>query len=656
MSDDASSAQRYRTLFDKLDEAVCFIERLPTRQDGRRDYRYLEMNEAMQRMFGIADLAGQSIRDNFPNEVESWYDDYDGVLETGRPVRFQRRSDPQAMVIDMLVSRVDDGAGRRLMVVMRNVTAVHDADVALRRSQDALKALNDGLEKRVEERTAERDRMWNTSPDLMAEALLDGTYQRANPAWKVLLGYEASEVIGRTAVDFTHPDDLGLMFGALATAQADTLPSVELRFRHKDGSYRWIQWVAAPSYGLIFAIGRDVDAAREAEAQLRRTRDQLHQAQKMEAVGQLTGGLAHDFNNLLAGIAGALDLTRRRLEQHRLDDVPKYIGVAEDATRRASALTHRLLAFSRRQTLDPRPTDVHALVEGMTELIRRTVGPNITVVTATTPGLWSVLVDPSQLESALLNLCINARDAMPDGGVIRVEASNSPLGKVPASAQDGPAGECVAISVVDTGTGMTPDVLANAFDPFFTTKPLGQGTGLGLSMIYGFAKQSGGQVEIRSNVGEGTTVSLYLPRHHSRSVEVPPGREPQVPRTQANETVLVVDDEPSVRLFIADLLRENGYSVIQAADRPSGASLGPAYRSPHQRCRAAGRPERPPDGGGRLRDPPRPEGSPHHGLCGGFGDRGSPARPQYACADEALPGRSAVCQAAGAPRSLTGRA
>ncbi len=438
-------------------------------------------------------------------------------------------------------------------------------------SSAALRDLNKSLEQRVEERTAERDRMWTISPDLMVEARLDGTYQRANPAWQAILGYDPSEVVGRTAAEFAHPDDMARMFEALATVQAERLPSVDLRFRHKDGSYRWIQWVAAPSSGLIFAIGRDIQAAKEAEALLRRTEDQLQQAQKMEAVGQLTGGLAHDFNNLLAGITGSLELIGRRLSQDRLQDVPKYIDAAQDAARRAAALTHRLLAFSRRQTLDPRPTDVNALVDGMAELIRRSVGPENALDIVAEPDLWTVLVDPSQLESALLNLCINSRDAMPGGGRIRIETSNKSLDRKTAAAHEVPAGDYIILDVTDTGTGMTSDVLAHAFDPFFTTKPLGQGTGLGLSMIYGFAKQSGGQVRLKSQVGAGTSVCLYLPRLLSGIPEKPVDiHAARSPRKRADETVLVVDDEPSVRMLVADMLEELGYTVLQAFDSLSG--------------------------------------------------------------------------------------
>ncbi len=301
----------------------------------------------------------------------------------------------------------------------------------------------------------------------------------------------------------------------------------------------------------------------------------LRQSQKMEAVGQLTGGLAHDFNNLLTGVTGSLELLQTRISQGRINDLDRYLIAAQGAARRAAALTHRLLAFSRRQTLDPKPTDANRLVGGMEELVRRTVGPEITVETVTAGSLWSTLVDPGQLENALLNLCINARDAMPDGGKITIETGNRWFDVRTARNQDLDPGQYVSLSVSDTGSGMTPDVIAKAFDPFFTTKPIGQGTGLGLSMIYGFAKQSGGQVRIHSEVGHGTTVSLYLPRHQGEAAEhgeLTPGTI-AAPRAGQSETVLVIDDEPTIRMLATEVLEDLGYTAIEAADGAAGLKI-----------------------------------------------------------------------------------
>ncbi|GJE71282.1 Blue-light-activated protein [Methylorubrum podarium] len=263
-----------------------------------------------------------------------------------------------------------------------------------------------------------------------------------------------------------------------------------------------------------------------------------------------------------------------RIAQGRLKDVDRYMGAAQGAAKRAAALTHRLLAFSRRQTLDPRPTDVNRLVKGMEDLIRRTVGPTITIEVVGAAGLWPSLVDPPQLENALLNLCINARDAMPEGGRITIETANKRLDAAAARQHDMPPGPYLSLCVTDTGTGMTPDVRAKAFDPFFTTKPTGQGTGLGLSMIYGFAKQTGGQVRIYSEPGEGTTVCLYLPRFHGEAEEPDPlGSLVDAPRAEQGETVLVVDDEPTVRMLVTEVLEDLGYTAIEAADAAAGLKV-----------------------------------------------------------------------------------
>jgi PAS domain S-box-containing protein len=444
-----------------------------------------------------------------------------------------------------------------------------------KRTEARLRELNDTLERRVADRTRERDRLWATSHDLLGVADETGVWISINPAWTDALGWHAEEILGRTSEWLEHPEDRHRTREELAQlVRAGRSTNFENRLRTRDGAYRYLSWAAVPAEGLLYCSARDVTEQKAAADRLARTEDALRQSQKMEAVGQLTGGLAHDFNNLLTGISGSLELLASRVAQGRLKDIERYINAAQGAARRAASLTHRLLAFSRRQTLDPRPTDANRLIAGMEELVRRTAGPSIAVEVVESAGLWTILVDPPQLENALLNLCINARDAMPKGGRLCIETANTFLDERAAQERDLPPGQYVALSVTDTGTGMVPEVKARAFDPFFTTKPIGQGTGLGLSMIYGFVRQSGGQVRAYTEPGQGTTMCLYLPRHHGKAEqqeELPPLFEASPPLL--GETVLVVDDEPTVRMLVAEVLEDLGYMTLEATDAAGGLKV-----------------------------------------------------------------------------------
>lgn len=424
-------------------------------------------------------------------------------------------------------------------------------------------------------RTLERDTAWAASLDLLAVVMLDGTFTAVNRAWTKLLGWREDELIGRPFSAWTHPDDLEQTTRVFEGIVAQPLSEpYEYRLRHKDGSYRWFAWTASMERGLIYGNGRDTTVSREQIEALRLAEDALRQSQKMEAVGQLTGGLAHDFNNLLTGISGSLEFMQNRMAQGRMTEVDRHMVAAQGAVRRAAALTHRLLAFSRRQTLDPKPTNANRLVMEMEELIRRTVGPAVHVEVVGAGGLWSTLVDPNQLENSLLNLCINARDAMPDGGRLTIETANKWLDEHGARQRDLSPGQYVSVCVTDTGTGMAPDVVLKAFDPFFTTKPLGQGTGLGLSMVYGFARQSGGAVRVYSELGQGTTMCLYLPRYDG-DAETDEQAAAHAALSQAGEgkVIIVIDDEPVIRTLVVELLEESGYTAISAPDGPSGLRL-----------------------------------------------------------------------------------
>jgi PAS domain S-box-containing protein len=339
----------------------------------------------------------------------------------------------------------------------------------------------------------------------------------------------------------------------------------EIRVNLPVGGWRWFDFQMRPVRDQNGAVMGIVPEAVEL-TQRRQAEEALLQAQKMEAVGQLTGGIAHDFNNLLAGILGSLELAKSRLPGEQAETAIRYLDAAAGAANRAAALTQRLLAFSRRQTLDPKPVELDRLVAGMSDLIRRSIGPNIEMRVADGP-VASILADAGQMENALLNLCINARDAMPDGGILTIETADESLNAVAAAARGLAPGDYVRLSVTDSGAGMPPEVLARAFDPFFTTKPLGQGTGLGLSMVYGFAQQSGGHVAIESQVSQGTRVEIHLPRYRgARPAAAAPAQSADAQISGRGQKILVVDDEAIIRMLVMDALEDARFAGIEASE------------------------------------------------------------------------------------------
>ncbi len=438
-----------------------------------------------------------------------------------------------------------------------------------KRAEAAIIDANALLEQRVAERTRELDRIFRLSTDLLAVADFAGQYVSVSPAWERILGRSTAEALASNYVDFVHPDHLAKVAADFAQLHAGQPVFCENRYRRADGSYCWLSWraVSLPEERLIYAVARDITLEKDRDEQLR-------QSQKMEVVGQLTGGIAHDFNNLLTIIMGSLELLQRGLENADAKTV-RRIEAAMDGAQRAAALTHRLLAFARRQPLAPKVIEPNRLLAGMSDMLNRVLGEQIALEFVSAAGLWRVQADVNQLENSILNLAVNARDAMPEGGHLTIEMQNVHLDEAYAAPRaDVQPGQYVMIAVTDSGCGMTPDVQEKVFEPFFTTKPQGQGTGLGLAQVYGFIKQSNGHVTVYSEVGHGTSVKLYLPRLRGGvPEEVPGGPPPPAVAECRGETILLVEDEENVRNFSREVLEDFGYCVLVAENAPAALKI-----------------------------------------------------------------------------------
>ncbi|WP_233247623.1 ATP-binding protein [Caulobacter endophyticus] len=576
----AESEQLYRTLFDSMDEGFCVIEFLDGPHGPDSDYIHVDANAAYARHAGIPDVVGQRLRKMVGDEADAWVARYGHVLRTGEPIRFEQELVATGRYLSLSSFRIEPPERRQVAVLFQDITERRRAEVALRR-------LNETLEQRVAAALAER----RVLADAMEGANAFIQVADKDFRWLAINSAAAKEferVFGVTprvgdsmlGLLTDQPENQAQVRAVWARALAgEEFVQVEAygdpdRYRRfyemRFGVLRDDMGVQTGAYQFVY----DVTARLEEQERLHDAEEALRQAQKMEAVGQLTGGLAHDFNNLLSGISGSFEMIGARLAQGRSRDVEKYLAAGQGAARRAAALTHRLLAFSRRQTLSPRPIVINRLMADFVELVRRTVGPSIKVETVAAAGLWPTLVDDNQLENALLNLCINARDAMPDGGRITIETGNKWLDRRAADERGMEPGQYVCVCVSDTGVGMDKSIQERVFDPFFTTKPMGEGTGLGLSMVYGFARQSHGHVRIYSEVGQGTMVCIYLPRHFGEEAAPEADVHAVLPApAAAGETVLVVDDEPTVRMLIVDALQELGYACAEAADGPAGLRL-----------------------------------------------------------------------------------
>ncbi len=461
----------------------------------------------------------------------------------------------------------DDGEGDTTVRWVGTCTDIEDQKTAA----EALAHLNNTLEHQVAERTAERDRMWRLSSDIMLVAGFDAKIVAVNPALTQLLGWQEAEIIGMSFIDLVDPVQRAVTRAQFATlgVNPQTL-RFENRCQRKDDGYCELSWTAVADQDFIHAVGRDVTADKDAAAALRRSELALQQAQKMETIGKLTGGVAHDFNNLLQVISGNLQLLSYDIAGN--PQAERRIEHALGGVRRGAKLASQLLAFGRRQPLEPKTVKVGRIIVGMEDMLRRTLGEAVEIEIVVSGGLWNTCVDPAQVENAVLNLAINARDAMDGRGKLTIEVGNAFLDAAYASSHsDVEPGQYVLLAVTDTGTGMTPEVLAQAFEPFFSTKPEGQGSGLGLSMVYGFVKQSGGHVKIYSEQGQGTTIKLYMPRAHGEE-DVLSALEVQ-PAVGGRETILVAEDDDEVRATVVEILQDLGYSVLTASDAASALTV-----------------------------------------------------------------------------------
>ncbi|TNC09081.1 PAS domain S-box protein [Methylobacterium terricola] len=541
----AESEARYRTLFDAVDSGFCIIE-MRFDADGRAvDYRFVEVNPAFAAQTGLHDAAGHWVSELIPGLERSWFDTYGEVARTGQPVRFESGSIAMGRWYDVHALRIGEPEQHRVAILFNDITD--------------RRRLESHLEATAQERADERDMVWRASRDLFVVCGFDGVFRKANAAWTETLGWDVADIMGTRFDAFVHPDDYAQAAAAFERISAGLpLHDIDVRVRTKDGGYRWLSWNAIPRDDHYYAAGRDITERRALEEQLR-------QSQKLEAVGQLTGGVAHDLNNLLTVIKSSTDLLKRPnlAEERRL----RYVSAISDTVDRAAKLTGQLLAFARRQALRPEIFAANRAVVALADMVGTLTGARIQVELDLPDGERRDLhinADPSQFDTALVNLVVNARDAMDGEGRLRIGLRRA--SRIPAVRAHPPQhGDYLAVSISDTGAGIAPENLERIFEPFFTTKVVGQGTGLGLSQVFGFAKQSGGEVIVESKVGEGTTFTLYLPRIAGAEA-ANPAVEPEALAEGHGTCVLVVEDNLDVGAFAQQALRELGYSTVWATD------------------------------------------------------------------------------------------
>ncbi|HEX8533331.1 MAG TPA: PAS domain S-box protein [Allosphingosinicella sp.] len=564
------------------------------------DHVFEMVNPSYLRLVGERDLIGRTAREAFPElEGQQFFSLLDHVYQTGkavtgraRPLRLRRHAgaEPEERLLDFVFQPITDAKGKVTGIFAQgsDVTELHQAELALRESEERFRLIAD------------------SAPVPMWVTRLDRKRSFVNRAYVEFLGITYEEAVDFDWRSIIHPDDADRIVSESIAGEATLKPFVlEGRYRAGDGEWHWIRSESQPRWGPggehigFIGVAHDITASKEAERKLRemndtlerrvaertadltaaldrlqaevsdrlRAEEALRQAQKMEAVGQLTGGIAHDFNNLLTPIMGGLEIIASRATDERMKRIAE---TALESARRGAKLTGQLLAFSRIQRISMAPVAVNEVIANMQELLRHTIGRNVAIETRLDPEVRHGMCDPNQLENAILNLAINGRDAMPEGGTLTISTGRM---SVSSDAELEP-GDYICVSVADTGEGMPPDVIARAIEPFFSTKPLGKGTGLGLAQVYGIARQSGGTIRIESELGTGTVVRLLMPAaaapEAAERQEKPENGPSVTVAASRGAKVLVIDDDTDVRAFLADSLQSLGYGATEAEDGESG--------------------------------------------------------------------------------------